>query len=290
MKRRSSPLMSLAAWGARVLPSRLKRAIYRIDPLARLVRSSLNRSAPDGLTAVDVAAGGLAGVRLKLDLQAEKDYWLGTYEPDLQMAVRELVRPGGVIYDVGANIGYISLLLARQAGLSGRVFAFEALPDNLDRLSENLRLNEIGRRVETVAAAVVDKAGPVRFLIGPSGGTGKADGSAGRQELTYARTVEVRGLALDEFVYGEGRPAPRVVKMDIEGGEVLALPGMRRILAESRPLMLVELHGPESVQAAWEVLSAAGYSLHRMETGYPQVQSPDELDWKAYLIGMPPEI
>ncbi|MBN2550389.1 MAG: hypothetical protein JXB15_14595, partial [Anaerolineales bacterium] len=124
-------ILSLAAWTARVLPMPVKRLVYRFQPLARLVRGSLNRAVPQGLTAVEVAAGGLAGVQLYLDLQTEKDYWLGTYEPELQAAVERWVRPGMVIYDVGANIGYISLLLARQTGLEGRIFAFEALPDNL---------------------------------------------------------------------------------------------------------------------------------------------------------------
>ena len=59
---------------------------------------------------------------MKLDLRAEKDYWLGTYEPDLQAAARKLVQPGGTVYDVGANIGFISLACANLVGMSGRVF------------------------------------------------------------------------------------------------------------------------------------------------------------------------
>jgi hypothetical protein len=75
--------------------------------------------------------------------------------------------------------------------------------------------------------------------------------------------------------------------MDIEGGEVLALKGMPRLLAEARPLILLELHGPEAARASWETLTAAGYQIHRMEHGYPRVASLDELDWKAYLVAMP---
>ena len=109
-------VLSFTAWMARLLPMPLKRAVYRYQPLARLVRRTLNRAAPQGLTQVKVAAGGLAGVELYLDLQTEKDYWLGTYEPELQDAIMHWVKPGMVIYDVGANVGYVSLLLARRAG------------------------------------------------------------------------------------------------------------------------------------------------------------------------------
>ena len=69
-------LLSLAAWFASWLPMPLKRGLYRLGPFSRLLRGVLNRAAPQGLTAVDVAAGGLAGFRLCLDLHSEKDYWL----------------------------------------------------------------------------------------------------------------------------------------------------------------------------------------------------------------------
>ncbi|MFM8320598.1 MAG: FkbM family methyltransferase [Chloroflexota bacterium] len=269
------------------MPMPLKRALYRFPALARLIRGGLNAAAPAGLSQITVAAGALQGCRLLLDLHTEKDYWLGVYEPELQAAAG-WVRPGWTIYDVGANIGYISLLLACAAGPDGRVFAFEALPDNLERLHANLALNDLQPRVTVIPAAVIDGQRPVRFLVGPSGAMGKAEGSAGRQEVRYAGAIEVDGLSLDEFVYTLGNPAPQLVKMDIEGGEVLALPGMRRLLAQARPLVFLEQHGPESAQAAWQAFTAAGYQVRRMQPGYPAVAALDQLDWKAYLIAVPP--
>ena len=279
----NNPLLNVAAFVARITPVSFKRALYRFGPLARLIRGGLNRAAPHGLTRTAVAAGGLAGGTLLLDLQEEKDYWLGTYEPELQSAIAELAVPGMVAYDVGANIGYISILLARRAGEKGRVFAFEALPANLERLHRNLALNGLQTQVEVVEAAVADRSGPVQFLLGPSGGMGKAAGSAGRQ-TEYKQAISVAGLALDDFAYAQGNPAPQVVKMDIEGGEMLALPGMRRLLREAHPLMLIELHGPEAAHVAWDELSQAGYRICRMEAGYPTVDSMEALDWKAYIV------
>jgi FkbM family methyltransferase len=274
---------------SRLLPVPMKRALYRVRPLARLIRSGLNRAAPQGLTQISVAAGGLEGTRLLLDLQAEKDYWLGTYEPELQAAVRELVQPGSVAYDVGANIGYISLLLAKAVGETGRVFAFEALPANQERLRANLALNSMDARARLIPGAVTGAPGPVNFLTGPSHGMGKVEGSAGRRELSYMEAISVPGVVLDDFVYQDGNPEPQVVKMDIEGGEVLALPGMRRLLSEARPLVLMELHGPEAAKAAWEALTGAGYRICRMERGFPGVPSLDDLGWKAYIVAMPLE-
>lgn len=279
----SNLLLKIAAWLARLLPQPCKQAMYRIGPLAQGIRRALNRAAPTGITAVTIAAGKLAGYTLALDLRNEKDYWLGTYEPELQRAVQILVQPGMVAYDVGANIGYISLLLARRVGAQGKVYAFEALPENLERLRQNLALNYLTERVVVVQGAVAEKRGIMRFLVHTSGGMGKVEGSAGREEI-YRTSIPVRSFSLDEFVYEESHAAPDVVKMDIEGGEVLALPGMERLLHEVGPTMLLELHGPQAAQQAWKMLSAAGYQISLMQRGFPQVRSPSTLPWKAYVI------
>ena len=268
------------------LPMPVKRMFYHLGPLSRSVRWALNLAVPPGLTEVTVSGGDLAGARLVLDMQAEKDYWLGTYEPELQAAVRDWVKPGWVAYDVGANIGYISLLLASAVGINGSVFAFEALPANLERLRVNVGLNLSLGKIVVVPGAVTNVLAPVRFLIGPSGGMGKVEGSAGRQGI-YGQDIEVAGITLDDFVYNQAQPVPQVIKMDIEGGEVMALPGMQRLLIEKRPLLFMELHGFEASKVAWELLTEVGYTICRMTSGYPVVPGLDALDWKAYLMARP---
>ena len=279
-------LLSAAAFTAKILPNSFKQAIYKVKPLARLIRRGLNRAAPTGLVEVKVAAGDLAGFTILLDMQVDKDYWLGTYEPELQSALRELIPASAVIFDVGANIGYLSLLLAKAAGEAGKIFAFEALPSNVEQLRRNLALNGMDTQVTVIASAVTQAPGPVRFLVHASGGMGKAAGSAGREDQ-YQSEVTVPGISLDEFVYGQGNPPPQVVKMDIEGGEVMALKGMHRVLTEARPLMLMELHGPESSRVAWETLTAAGYEICWMRPGYPVVSSQEAMGWKAYIVAKP---
>ncbi len=269
-----------------MLPASLIKLLYRLEPLAQATRGILNRAMPVGLSEVEISAGGLAGMRMCLDLQTEKDYWLGTYETDLQTAISDFVQPGWVAYDVGANIGYISLLLAQAVGSEGRVFAFEALLSNVERLQNNVTLNDLESRVKILHRAVGTTSSPVSFLIGPSGAMGKLEGSAGRTDL-HAESIEVPGSSLDDFVYRQGNPAPQVIKMDIEGGEVHALPGMRRVLDEICPLIFLELHGPEAAQVAWDTLIASGYNISHMKSDYPRVSLLEDLDWKAYLVAMP---
>jgi FkbM family methyltransferase len=280
-------VLEIANAAARLLPKGVVRGIYRLPWLAKIIRSSLNRAVSEGLSQVKVAAGGLAGMSLWLDLKTEKDYWLGTYEVDLQAGIGDLVKPGMVAYDLGANIGYISLLLAKAVGETGCVYSFEALPQNLERLEKHIRLNGMQDRVKIVAGAVADRSGPLRFWFGPSGGMGKAEGSAGRQSVDYSDSILLEGCSLDDFVYVENNPQPDVVKIDIEGGEVLALPGMRKVLTQAQPLVFLELHGPQAAQVAWQELVSAGYRLCNLTSGYPAVRSLDKLDWKAYLVAFP---
>jgi FkbM family methyltransferase len=279
-------ILKAAAFAARILPGGFQQAIYSFKPLAGVIRRMLNRASPRGLVEVQVAGGDLAGSRVVLDMQVDKDYWLGTYEPDLQAAIRELVQPGAMAYDVGANIGYISLLLAKAVGREGRIFSFEALPSNLEQLRRNIALNGLEERVTVVPNAVVDAEREVRFQVHASGGMGKASGSAGRQDPVAAE-IAVPGISLDAFVFTHHNPPPRVVKMDIEGGEVMAIPGMQRLLKQAHPLMLMELHGPESCRAAWETLTANHYQFYWMRRGRPPIRSLDEMGWKAYVVALP---
>jgi FkbM family methyltransferase len=279
-------ILSSAAFFARILPAPVKRALYNFKPLAGLIRGTLNQAAPGGLTVVNIAAGVLQGMPMLLDMQNEKDFWLGTYEPEMQSALGDLIKLGMTVYDVGANIGYVTLMITKLTGEMGKVYAFEALPDNVERLRRNVELNGFNDRVSIFPGAVAAGAGEVKFLVHFSGGMGKAAGSAGRNEQ-YLREITVPCISLDEFVFAQGNPPPQAVKMDIEGGEVMALPGMTRVLAEARPLMLMELHGPESARAAWDALTAAGYTICEMKPGYPRVPSLDTLDWKSYLVALP---
>ena len=111
-------------------------------------------------------------------------------------------------------------------------------------------------------------------------------GSAGRAGI-HKEVIEVPGIDLDNFVYGDKNPIPQVIKMDIEGGEVLALRGMTRVLSEASPIIFLELHGSDAAQTAWETLTRKGYKIYHMKPDLPIVPSLANLDWKAYLVAIP---
>jgi len=279
-------LLTLAARLAGILPTSFKKAIYKIPFLSGIIRQILNKSAPQGLTVISIAAGNGRGLKMALDLQSEKDYWLGTYEPDLQAAARALVQPGMTIYDIGANIGYISITMAALAGPSGKIFSFEALPVNCRRFHENIVLNHLERQVTLVDAAVIDSEKKVIFLSHHSGAMGKALGSAGRNE-NYQGEIQVQGISIDHFVYADGNPAPDLIKMDIEGGEGIALGGMPKIINKAKSIFLIELHGQVAAQQVWNLLKKESYTFHHMRKGFPPMCTMDDMDWKAYVVAIP---
>jgi len=281
-------ILKIAALAARFLPARAKAQLYRNPKLASKIRNTLNASAPRGLTETWVAGGLIQGLLLNLDLQTEKDYWLGTYEIELQTAIKKYCRPGMVIYDVGANIGYVSLIFAKQVGEKGKVIAFEPLPENLQRLQKNITLNGLGSRITCVQAAVVDKPGSITFLVHSSGAMGKAQGSLGREEQ-YVAQITVPAVALDDLIFLQNYPQPDLVKMDIEGGEVLAIQGMQKTLTEVQPILLIEIHSRSALDFLWTELQNCGYQLFKMERDYPHITHPSTLGEKTYAVAIPKE-
>jgi FkbM family methyltransferase len=266
----------------------LKLCIYKTGFFSNLLRSGVNRFVPEGKTTVEVISGELTGARLSLYLKSEKDYWLGTYESELQDVIKQKVSPGMIVYDLGANIGYLSFLFSKLVTETGRVYAFEALPENVARIEENLSLNPGYKNIEIVPKAVTDNEEKVEFLIGPSPGTGKVMGSAGRQNFTYQRGISVEGTSIDHYVFTGKKPEPGLVKIDIEGGEMTALSGMKLVLNQIKPLILLELHGPEAASVSWKILQDAGYKIYQIKQGYSLINSPDGLGWKSHILAENP--
>jgi len=244
----------------------------------------LTRAAPDEIVPVEIAAGPLAGMRLQLDLRTEKDLWLGTYEPALLEAIDHFAGPGLVAYDVGANIGYVSLALAKVVGTSGQVVAFEPLPANLVRLRANMDSNPEGSRVQVVGAAVGAQHSQATFMVHKSGGMGKLQAAQGRQ-AEYEGSIPVEVIALDEWTKDHRNAAPGLIKIDVEGGEAAVLEGLRSTLKNDRPTILIELHGPEATSTVQKILTSAGYALHAARDGYPRLGEIS--DWKTYAVALP---
>jgi FkbM family methyltransferase len=175
-------------------------------------------------------------------LSVELDDWLGRhvyvtgeYEPGTSRVIGDLLRPGDTVIDVGANIGYFTLLASRRIGASGTVFAFEPLPRTRDGLERNLQLNGVSN-VLVRAEAASNVAGEATFYEGPPTHRGT---SSLRPLENASRRIRIRTDRLDDVLPEDCRI--NLVKIDVEGAEYQVLEGMDARIRRDRPDLVVEV-------------------------------------------------
>lgn len=182
---------------------------------------------------------------------------LADVDPTLTGLVGETVRPGAVVWDIGANVGLFSFAAAAAAGPDGHVLAVE--PDTwlVGLLRRSAALP--GRRapVEVLASAIGESTGVSRFCIAARNrATSHLAGYGHRAQVRAVQPVPT--LTLDDLL--AHAPAPDVLKIDVEGAELLVLSGGRRLLATARPVVVCEVAAANSA-AVHALLTEHGYRV-----------------------------
>jgi FkbM family methyltransferase len=185
--------------------------------------------------------------------------WFGTYEYRKQKAFRTEIKPGDVVYDLGANVGFYSLLASVLAGPSGRVFSFEPVPNNIKYMRAHLDINGV-KNCSVFEAAVGRIAGLSRFDEGVDGFTGRLRADVGPRDGMLVRTV-----VLDDLVRSGEIAPPNVIKCDIEGGEYNALIGASTTLRKYAPIVFLATHDAAIHQSCCQLLSSLGYELTALD-------------------------
>ena len=180
--------------------------------------------------------------------------WLGFYEQEKQDVISEAVQPNTVFYDVGANVGFYTLLSSILVG-AGKVFAFEPLLRNLEYLKRHIALNRI-QNVEVLELAIADKNGTSLFEIEPTGSMGC---------LSSGGQLRVQTASLDSLLAQGKILPPDYIKMDIEGAELLALKGAEQCIRQYRPEIFLATHGPEIHSECCRLLDGWGYDCQILE-------------------------
>ncbi len=168
----------------------------------------------------------------------------GIWEPHETSLILELLQPGDTFLDVGANIGYFSILAAAAVGEAGRVMAYEPDPENYRLLQANVELNALRPRVISTAAALSDANGEGRLYLS-SDNLGDHQVYAGDEERTSIPIRLVRGD--DDLVRTLSRLD--LVKVDTQGSEFRVISGLSLLLQKFRPRILLELT-PHSLRQA----------------------------------------
>ena len=161
-------------------------------------------------------------------------YVEGTYEPATADLIAKTLNPGDAVLDVGANVGFFTLLAASKVGPTGHVYAFEPVPSVRTALEYNLALNQFNN-VTVYAKAVSDHSGTVVINEGPEDHKGL---SSMRPLESASHQHSIAAVAINEII--DTFSKIHLIKIDVEGAELLALHGMVELLKRDRPYLVIE--------------------------------------------------
>ncbi len=184
------------------------------------------------------------------------------YEPFESQLVRERLSPEATVFNIGSNLGYYTLLASECVGRTGRVFAFEPEPNNLELLRRTISENECSN-VELQPVAVSEHSGVATLSL--------SETNSGDHQLTNVigrNQVQVPKISLDDFI-AQGHPSPGAVIMDVQGSELEVLRGATSLLAANRPLVLftefwqagLNTRHPNGANEFLGILERAGFQL-----------------------------
>jgi FkbM family methyltransferase len=235
-----------------MLKETVTRFIGELPVAGNALRWYANQYA-DG-SVVTIQQGHAKSLRWKRYHRYVNGYWIGHYEFPIQAALKEHLKAGDTFFDVGANAGFFTLIASRLVGPKGRCVAFDPSPENASCVAEQILLNGF-QNCTVVQEAIADSQGEADFYFATPG---SPEGRLGRRQ-NGEQEIKVKTTTLDDAIRRFGNPT--FVKMDIEGGEVPALRGASRLLRETRPSWLIELHGAECERDVREILSDATYDF-----------------------------
>ncbi len=227
-----------------------------------------------------VRSGPARGMSLQLNPRTGEIYRRGEVERAIQNVLVERLRPGMVFYDLGANIGFFSLLAARLVGPTGRVFSFEPDAEVAARLRRNIARNAF-TNTTVVEAGIWSASRTVRFV--PSD-TSSPDRGTGRIATTPGETVGVpiRCIALDDFI--QTAPMPDAIKCDVEGAEVEVFLGAEQLLERQHPTIICEIHSEANDRRVRKRLAAFGYKCETVDGNHVLAVASSERLSDEYTI------
>jgi FkbM family methyltransferase len=223
-----------------------------------------------------IRSGYLKGLRIRLSQNSLWSPLIGNWEPAMQKIMVNVIKPGQIVYDLGANNGLHGLLMAPIVGPEGMLYNFEPFEENIHEIVDNYAMNGI-KNFRNIHAAVSDKDGKAVFVIGNHHKQGHLSIDTNIKE----EKIEVESISLDSFIE-RGNPGPDFIKIDIEGAEGSSLRGFSKGLEKYKPLMIIELHSPEQDLEVGKVLAEKGYTAYRFDT-FKKLQFTEIKDlYKSY--------
>ena len=236
----------------------LYEEVRRMPLIGRISHYLVRRALPvDTRVSVQVRSGLGTGLVLLVDPRYEAHYAAGLYENTLLECLASHLRRGGVLYDVGAHVGFVTLVGARLVGTEGKVFAFEADPENSSRILGHARTNSLPQ-IEVIRSAVWSECKTLSFHRASDASSRNTGAVVQSAENSNDRDlISIPAVTLDRFA--QEHHAPDLVKIDVEGAEGEVLRGAETVFRDSKPVLICEVHNSRASEAVSRWLAERGY-------------------------------
>jgi len=227
------------------------------DFYRRLLRKTFALLVRDSFKVHRIPLGPIAGCYIYMKPSISPRMYLGIDEKDLARTATRLIWKNDCVYDVGAHIGYTSILFGKLVGTGGSVQAFELMPSTAEVLRKSLALNNLKQcRVHTVGLGDIERK--ITLARGLTYMGSLYDSTQSHAGTNDEACVVAR---LDGYCVVNQLPPPHFIKMDIESAGLDALHGARQTLLDSTPMLFVEFHDLSLLKDGLDWLSDLGYTL-----------------------------
>lgn len=186
-------------------------------------------------------------------------------EPEQTKKIAEVLQRGACFIDIGANVGYYTILASRIVGTQGSVIAFEPVLRNLAYLHQHIVINRV-QNVRVLTMACSDNFSLGRFLMPKTYAEGYLGEGESSVDISSSSTTLVPTITLDTIVE-ELKLSPNVIKIDVEGAELKVLRGAEKTLSQWGPTIFLSVHSPELQQSCLEYLRRMNYQVNALTKG-----------------------
>lgn len=208
--------------------------------------------------------GPIKGLKIFTSFAHSPRCFFGCHEPWIAKLSQQYINPGDVVYDLGAHVGYMSLLFRSRVGDAGSVHSFEILPSVATNFFQrtmdangftNVVIHPVGlANANQSLDLTVCEAQTASVLY-------QAGADSGKLRIEKCTTTR-----LDDFIALQGLPIPSLVKMDIEGAEVDCLLGASATISTHRPILIIEFHSLDLLRKGLSILRSFDYNLITQRT------------------------
>jgi FkbM family methyltransferase len=167
-------------------------------------------------------------------------YVFNTFEPATIKLLQHTLKVGGIVFDIGANIGYHSLIISKLVGDTGKIYSFEPDELNFKRLTRNIELNNL-TNIEAHKNAISDSNQTLKFYKSKSNNFG-GHSLIFNEEFLNPEFNLVEAITLDSFCEAIKPDHIDLLKIDVEGAELDALKGMQNVISQYSPMIILELN------------------------------------------------